>query len=251
MKLKTGITGLEEMLNGGVYPVSSTSINGPAGSGKTTLCLQFLAGGVQNNEPGLYVTFEQFPEQLYRDAKNFGWDLEKWEKEGKIKVLFTSPEEFVIELETQLGLIDKLVMEKDIKRIVIDPVSYFRFLTRDPNELRKTYYKLINGLKRAGLTSFLACETTHFFGNSGEIDEELAFVVDNIIILRYVEIESTIQHAIAIVKSRGSQRAKDIRQYDISEKGIEISSTFKGREGILTGIPRKSVAEKVAREFEL
>lgn len=251
MKLKTGIAGLDEMLSGGVYAASSTSINGPAGSGKTTLCLQFLASGVKNNEAGLYVTFEQFPEQLYRDAKNFGWDLEKWEKEGKIKVLFTSPEEFVVELEAQLGLIDKLVIENDIKRIVIDPVSYFRFLARDPNELRRTYYNLINGLKRAGLTSFLACETTRFFGNSGEIDEELAFVVDNIIILRYVEIESTIQHAIAVVKSRGSKRAKDIRQYNITEKGIEVTGTFKGQEGILTGIPRKSISEKVAREFEL
>ncbi len=251
MKLKTGINGLDEMFGGGVYECSSTSINGPAGSGKTTLSLQFLASGVQNNEAGLYVTFEQFPEQLYRDAKNFGWDLKKWEEEGKIKVLFTSPEEFVIELENQLGLIDKLVIEKEIKRIVIDPVSYFRFLTRDSNELRRTYYKLINGLKRAGLTSFLACETTRFFGNSGEIDEELAFVVDNIVILRYVEIESTIQHAIAIIKSRGSKRAKDIRQYDITEKGIKVFRTFKGQEGILTGIPRKSIAEKVAREFEL
>lgn len=251
MKLKTGISGLDEMLHGGVYEKSATSINGPAGSGKTTLCLQFLVGGVQNNEAGLYVTFEQFPEQLYRDAKNFGWDLEKWEKEGKVKVLFTSPEEFATELETQLGLIDQLVIEKNIKRIVIDPVSYFRFLVNNTNELRRTYYKLINGLKRAGLTSLLACETTRFFGSSGEIDEELAFVVDNIIILRYVEIESSIQHAIAIVKSRGSQRAKDIRQYDITDKGIVVTSTFKGQEGILTGIPRKSIAEKVAREFEL
>lgn len=249
-KIKTGIAGLDEMLYGGLVPGSASAINGASGTGKTTLGLQFLVTGMNMDEPGLLVSFEQFPEQIYRDAKNFGWDLQDYQKKGLLRVLFTSPPIFLDELEREKGIIDNFAFEGG-RRVFIDPITYFRYEGESPAFLRKTYNLMTNGLKRAKLTSLLTCETSRFFGDSGEIDEELAFVVDNIILLRYVEIESRIHTAILVLKSRGSKRVKDIRRYDINDRGIEVEKVFTGREGILTGTPRRSFTEKILKEFEL
>lgn len=249
-KLKTGVAGLDEMFYGGVYKASVTSINGPAGCGKTTLMLHFLVQGAKQKQPGILVSFEQFPEQTYRDALSFGWNLKKFEEKNLLKIVFTSPDVFIEEMESQMGLIDELALKMKAERIGVDPVNYFKFSAENPAKLRHLYNRMVNAFKRRGLTSFLTCETSTFFGNQGEIDAELAFVVDNIIILRYVEIASRIRNAIAVVKARGSKRDKEIREYDITEKGIKIAAKFKDQEGILTGIPR-TVAERIAKEFEL
>ncbi len=250
-KVTTGIKELDKMLYDGVYEQSVTALNGASGTGKTTFGMQFIVGGIKKNEPGIIVSFEQFPEQLYRDASSFKWDFRKYEKEGKLKIVFTSPEVFQAELEKEKGLIDQYTLEIGAKRILIDPVTYFRYLAQDNGSLRITYNRLVNGIKRCGLTGFLTCELGQFYGDSGQIDEELAFVVDNIILLRYVEIESRIYTALTILKTRGSNRAKDIRRYEITPKGIEIQKIFEGREGLLTGTPRRTFAERLAKEFEL
>jgi circadian clock protein KaiC len=250
-KIKTGVSGLDEMLFGGIYEKSITSINGAAGTGKTTLGLQFIVEGIKSGEPGIVILFEQFPEQIYRDGTNYGWDFKKSEKEGLLKIVFTSPEIFEKELENENGLLDQLTLKEGYKRILVDPVTYFRYLNSSDSSLRKAYNKLANGIKRCSLTGFLTTETAHFFGESGEIDEELAFVVDNIILLRYVEIESKILNAITALKTRGSNRIREIKEYMVTDKGFVVTDTFKNREGILTGTPRKTWTDSVAKDFEL
>lgn len=110
-RLFTGIPGLDEMTHGGLYEKSATLVTGAPGTGKTTLGMQFIAAGAERREPGIVVTFEHFPETLYGDASNFGWDFKKYEDEGLLKVIFTSPEVFKTELEKEMGLIDKLTAE--------------------------------------------------------------------------------------------------------------------------------------------
>src|SRR6266481_7515478 len=91
-RIRTGIQELDEMLHGGFMPGDAVMIAGSAGTGKTTLALQYLVNGVKHGEPGIYVTFEELPDQIYRDAKNFGWDLRKMEEEDKFRVVCTSPD---------------------------------------------------------------------------------------------------------------------------------------------------------------
>jgi len=92
-RIKTGIRGLDEMLQGGFLEGDAVMVAGPAGSGKTTLALQYVVNGVtQFGHNGIYVTFEQLPDQIYRDAKNFGWDLRKMEEEDKLRLVCTSPQ---------------------------------------------------------------------------------------------------------------------------------------------------------------
>ncbi len=92
-RVKTGIPGLDEMLHGGLLPQTATLVEGAPGTGKTTLGMQFIYYGiVEYNEPGIILTFEQFPSQFYRDAANFGWDFRRLEEEGKLRIIMSSPE---------------------------------------------------------------------------------------------------------------------------------------------------------------
>jgi circadian clock protein KaiC len=135
-------------------------------------------------------------------------------------------------------MIETYVQEMGVRRVVVDSMTHFSRLSQDPVELRSLEFAFINALKRQNLTSILTRESPALLGESTE-DAHLSFVVDSYTILRYVEIESAIRKALLILKMRGSDHAKDIRQYDITGNGIEVQSKFEGREGILSGSPRR------------
>lgn len=244
-RVKTGIAGLDEMLGGGFLRETANLVEGAPGTGKTTLAMQFIYQGIlHDNEPGLIITFEEFPQQYYHDAAAFGWDFIDLEKRGLLKVVMTSPEVSRLDLESVGGMIESHVTEMGVRRVVVDSVTHFARLTQDPVELRSLEYSFINALKRQGLTSLLTRESTALLGESTE-DTSLSFVVDSYLILRYVEIESTIRKALLVLKMRGSDHARDIRQYEITQNGIEVQSKFEGREGILSGSPRRMAASFV------
>jgi circadian clock protein KaiC len=237
-RVKTYIPGLDDMLHGGYLPQTANLVEGPPGTGKSTIGMQFIYNGILHNEPGLIVTFEEFPQQYYRDAEGFGWDFRKLEREGKLRVIMTSPEVSRSDLESVGGTIETLAREMGARRILVDSVSHFDQLTTDTIELRAIVYGFVNALKREGLTSILTRESRALLGGDDE-EDDIAFVVDSYVLLRYVEIESAIHRALLALKLRGSDHAKDIRQFEITSKGIEIMSKFEGQEGILSGSPRR------------
>jgi circadian clock protein KaiC len=136
------------------------------------------------------------------------------------------------------GTLETLAREMGARRVLVDSISHFDQLTDDPVELRSVVYGFINALKREGLTSVLTRESPVLLGGD-EGDDAIAFVVDTYILLRYVELESAIRRALLVLKLRGSDHAKDIRQYEITGQGIEIMSKFEGQEGIMSGSPRR------------
>lgn len=242
-RAKTGIAGLDEMLAGGLMEGSAVLVKGAPGTGKTTLGLQFLYHGVtQENETGLLVTFEEFPYSLHRDAHSLGWDLKELEEARKLKIIFTSPRVFLASLESPTSPLNRAIMEWDIRRVVLDSVTHFTRLTTDSAELRNIYNKVVNGLKREGTTSILTSEGVTV-GLDPHEKGRLSFVVDTIILLRYVEIESAMQRALLVLKTRGSNHAKDIRRFEIGKGGIRITGRFEGQESLLTGSPRRVPTE--------
>lgn len=239
-RIKTGVEGLDGMLGGGFLPQTANLVEGAPGTGKTTLGMQFIYNGiVYNNEPGLILTFEEFPQQYYRDAASFGWNFKKLEQENKLRVIMTSPEVTKTDLEQVGGRIERFSQEIGAKRILVDSLSHFERLTSDAVELRGIVYSFINALKREGLTSLLTRESTALLGESMSPNDDVAFVVDSYILLRYVEIESVIRKALLVLKLRGSNHAKDIRQFAIARYGIDVQEKFEGQEGIMTGSPRR------------
>lgn len=238
-RVPTGIKGLDEMLSGGFLQGSAVLVRGAPGTGKTSLALQYLVhGATMFNEPGLLVSFEEFPQSLHRDANSLGWDLASLERAGKLHLLFTSPQVLLTSLQTPTSPLNRLLLENDIRRVAVDSVSHFRRLTDDSQELRKNFNALVNAFKREGLTSILIGEESRADYARDERGR-LSFVVDVIVLLRYIEIDSTIQRGLVVLKMRGSDHIKEIRRYEIQHGGIEIIGVFEGREAILSGTPYK------------
>lgn len=236
-RIHTGVPGLDKMLGGGFLPSSVVLVRGAPGTGKTSLSLQFLIhGAVEEDEPGLLITFEEFPSSLYRDAQSLGWDLEELERQGKLHLMFTSPEVFLAGLEMPGSPLDRVLQEANVRRLVLDSATHFNRLTSDKQDLRDIYTRVANGLRREGVTSILLGEERN--SELRRTDKGgLSFIVDGIILMRYVEIESAIQRAILVLKLRGSDHQKEIRRYEIREGGLVVTDVFEGREGLLTGTP--------------
>jgi circadian clock protein KaiC len=234
-RIQTGIAGLDEMLTGGFMPKSANLVWGAPGCGKTTLGLEFLYRGALQGSRGLWISFEEFPRLLYRDAAGLGWDLESLEQENKLQLAFTSPKVFLRNLEADDNLLDRFQPE----RVVVDSISHFRRITQNPHELRQVFRQVVNRLKRAGTTSLLIGESSQ--ADFCRVDEgQISFLVDSIITLNYVEIDSEIRRALAVLKMRGSDHAREIRRFEIQTGGITVLEQFHSRDGILSGISRRT-----------
>lgn len=248
-RIKTGIAGLDRMLGGGFLPRTANLIEGAPGTGKTTLGMQYIYNGIVNyGEPGIILTFEEFPQQYYRDAATFGWDFKRLERENKLRIIMSSPEVTKADLENIGGRIESLAQEIGAQRIMVDSLSHFERLSRDPVKLRAIVYSFVNALKREGMTSLLTRESPALLGEAESVDEDVAFIADSYVLLRYVEIDSAIHKALLVLKLRGSDHAKDIRQFSIAEQGLRVQDKFVGREGIMSGSPR-SMADAFREAF--
>jgi circadian clock protein KaiC len=249
-RVTTGVTGLDDMLHGGLLRGSAILVEGAPGTGKSTLGMQYIYQGAKNeNEPGLILTFEMFPRQYYRDASNFGWDLQALEAANKLRVVMSSPEVARNDLKAVSGQIESMAYQIKAQRVLVDSLSHFERLTDDPVEFRQMIFEFINGLKRMGLTAVLTRENAALLGETTDLEEDLAFVVDGYVMLRYVELSSAVRRALLILKLRGSDHAKDIRQYEITSKGLEVRAKFEGQQGIMSGSPVSTAAEAFVQAF--
>jgi circadian clock protein KaiC len=225
------------MLHGGIIQGSAVLVHGSPGTGKTTLGMQFLHTGiVEENEPGILITFEEFPHLLLREGQSHNWDLRALEEANKLRIIFTSPRILLSSIQAPSSPLNRTIMEWGVRRIVLDSISHYTRITRDPIELREIHGTLINGLKREGLTSILTSEAS-FAGLHPERDR-LAYMVDAILMMRFVEVDSALQRALLILKMRGGLHAQGIHRFEIREEGIVVTGKFEGLQGLLTGVPR-------------
>jgi len=245
-----GIKGLDDMIFGGLLPGTANLIEGAPGTGKTTMAMEFIYNGItQFDEPGLIITFEEFPQQYYHDAMQFGWDFKKLEAKGLLKIVFSDPETTLKELDSVDGTFISIIEKMKIKRVVVDSVTHLESLSLDEFHLRDIERKFINALKRENVTSVLLRENDSLMGQMGQVTSKIPFIVDSYFLLRYVEIDSTIQKAFLILKMRGSDHQKDIRCFRIGAKGIEVEAKFSGREGIMSGISHHSPQDAFVNVF--
>ena len=249
-RLPTGIAGLDEMLHGGFLPQTANLVEGATGTGKTTLGMQFIQHGIAaRGEPGIILTFEAFPEHYYRDASAFGWDFPAHEARDCLRVIMSSPEVTRADLQQINGRLERVADQIGARRVLVDSLSHFDRLSADPVELRRITYEFINGLKRLGLTAVLTRENAALLGETPDSEEELAFVADSVIMLRYVEIQCTVHRALVVLKLRGSDHHKDIRQYAITGHGLEVRQRFEGTQGLMSGTATMTHAEAFVAAF--
>jgi circadian clock protein KaiC len=217
MILKSGIIGFDELLFGGFIKNSSILVEGVPGAGKTTFGIQFIYEGiVKFNEPGIVITFEELPEQLYRDAANYGWDLRKLEEQNMLRIICTSPE---VILDNAFGFLESIVKEIGAKRLLLDSVTQFNMELTSISDLRRSIYSLCNGLKRMGLTSLLIKEVEDYTAFKASFEE---FLVDTVIRLYFEESFRSRRRYIEILKSRGQDFVSGKYPFKLGDKGLEI-----------------------------
>jgi len=219
-KLATGVSGLDQMMEGGVPAGSSTLIAGGTGTGKTTLSLHFLMEGAKREEPGLLVSFQEPPDQLKMIAKCFSWDIEKEIAEKKLFIFYTSPVE--LDLDQHAFLVKEKIEEMGIKRVVVDSLMDIELAAFSDVHFRDHIYSLVNFFKSQGVTSVLTNELTEVFGGARFSDYGISFIVDNLILLGYKKEESSIKREITLLKMRGSGHKRGVNEFEITNEGVVI-----------------------------
>ncbi|MGH9328037.1 MAG: ATPase domain-containing protein [Terriglobia bacterium] len=220
--VKTGIAGLDDILEGGIPRGNVILMEGTIGVGKTTLGLEFVyRGAAEFGEPGIVVLFEVSPDKVVRDARAFGWDLQELEKRNRLKIVFTTREVLRQELQQADSVLLEEAAKMGARRIFIDGVS--RMLGSNGSaESRSAFHVLTEGLLRENLTAVLAAEASTLNGHSGNALPEES-IADTVIRLAMNDDYRAVTRSIEIVKSRGQNYQMGRHSFRIvAGQGIQV-----------------------------
>lgn len=234
-RMATGVYGLDEMLDGGIPNRSSTVLEGGTGTGKTTLALAFLVEGARRGEPGLFFTMDETAEQLVEMAASRGWEVEQLSKQGLLEIVYTSPLDLVG--DAVLHKARELIERLGVKRVVIDSLTALGLSIAAEGRSQELAYALVKTFRAMGVTAVMTSETPQLLGTAELTAQGLSAIADNILMLRYVEIESRLSRAISVLKVRGSSHGQELRELRITAEKVEVGEPFLQYRGVLSGLP--------------
>ncbi len=239
-RVRTGIPGLDGLMDGGIPKGYSVLVTGPSGSGKTVLSNRFIVEGASRGEHGVVAVFEKRPND-YLQTTPHGEEFERLVREKKLEVLYLRPLDLSID-ETLLEL-RHAVQRLGAKRAVIDSLSGLE-LALAPTfraDFRESIYRMMGALTGLGVTVMATVELADSYVDLRFSPQGIAFLTDAIIIQRYIEIDGQLRRAMAVAKLRASQHSKDLHEYEIGpDGGIVLGQVLKGYQGLLTGSPARS-----------
>ncbi|MFX0086369.1 MAG: ATPase domain-containing protein [Candidatus Hodarchaeota archaeon] len=230
---KTGLPGLDKILGGGIPRGWTSILSGSPGAGKTCLSVGFLIEGMkQFDEPGVFCSFNESKRELYMTQKSFGYDLEKYESQGKLKFLDFSYgralgqgelalQQFKLDLPGLTKKLKESINVIDAKRMVIDPLTIISLLFDDIREVRYNFLRFFDVIRRFGVTSLAVVEK----GLTPFSVEE--FLASGIIRLYNERVGAKRQRGIEIVKMRGINHKRGVFPLSITDKGIIITPDVK------------------------
>ena len=218
----TGIPNLDAMLGGGLVTASATMLLGFAGSGKTMLATHFLDAGAKLGERGLYFGFYEAPRRLVDSAEQVGLAFETHVSEGLIDVKWQPPLKYGLDALAERLLTN--VKQRHVTRVVIDGIDGLRQSAYHPERTIRFVAALCNELRAEGATLILTEETQKIFGPEVEVRiEGISALVDNILLLEYLDVGSELKRLVSIVKQRGSGYETTIRELCITPRGIALA----------------------------
>ncbi|MFH0836204.1 MAG: ATPase domain-containing protein [Candidatus Micrarchaeota archaeon] len=240
-RAKTGIFGLDELIEGGFPRGRTILLSGSCGTGKSIFGMQFIYKGVtEHEEPGVFVSFDELPLKIREDMSRFGWNLKELEKNDLMTIVDASSaragspseEEHALlpgQLDFDKVLIDILGIARRIgaRRLVLDSIPAMGLQFETENEIRKTILKLSYVLSRSGLTTLLTSEIPEqSLGSGGNLEfskygvEE--YIADGVILLNFLGIGSQVNRTMYVRKMRGTKHSTEIHPMEITEKGIVV-----------------------------
>lgn len=228
-KIATGIPGFDIVAEGGLPRARATLVAGTAGSGKTVFATHFLAAGILHfGEGAVLVTFEDAPADIRRNMLGFGWDIPKWEQEGRWAFVDVSPEPTdqpavvgSYDLGGLLSRIEHAVRKTNAKRVVLDSLNALFVQFPDRALMRGELFRITSALKQMGVTLLFTAERTEDYGPVTEFGIE-EFVADNVIILRNILADERRRRTLEILKFRGAPHERGETPFTVMESGIII-----------------------------
>jgi len=221
-RVPTGIPGFDGLIEGGFERNAIVMLAADAGCGKSTFALQYLNNGaIDYGENGLYITFEEDKENIFKHMKKFGMDLEKLEVAGKLKILAYPPNE-VEKFINESGVIADIIEEHEIKRVVIDSATSLILLQENEYKRRETFLKTMKLLRSWGCTTLLTSESK--LNRSGDVKARFGveYLADGFIAIHTVRKKDVRDIAIEVVKMRGVNHVKKMSPMKITDKGIVV-----------------------------
>src|SRR5579863_1748466 len=217
---KFGIPELDKMLAGGIYPGTAVMIAGSTGSGKSLLGLQFLLEGIREGENGLIVNLEETAEQIVRNAEVLGFDLSPLIDQNRLKIVTIDPAE--LDLNQHVGLVIDRARAISAQRVLIDSVSAYEAVAQNPLQYKDALFALVSYFKRRGVSSLFTSEIPELVETPRITSQMTSMLVDTLLLLRYVQIENKVGKVLLVLKSRGSDHSKELREYVIEQGGIRL-----------------------------
>jgi circadian clock protein KaiC len=250
-RISIGIPDLDKMLDGGVLEGDSLLVAGPSGTGKSAIATQFIAEGLKNGEPGIMAIFEERPKGYTQRAMSFGLKFKAAQQKGLLETLYLRPLDLSVD-ETMQEILDA-IKRIGATRLVIDSLVAFE-MALAPSfraDFRESLYRMIGALTGSGVTILSTVEIEDTFTGFPFSHYAISFLTDDIIRLRYVEIDGQLRKVVVVVKMRGSNHSKDIREYVITDKGVVVIHPRRtDYNGLTTGIPTMT-GPRAAQETEV
>ena len=237
-RLSMGIPALDEMLGGGIPEGDSVLISGSSGTGKSLLSSQFIAAGLRAGETGIVAVFEERPEEYAQRAQSFGLNLDASLQDGRLQMIYLRPLDLSVD-ETMQEILD-VIRKTGATRLVIDSLAGFEMALAPGfrTDFRGSLYRMIYALTGHGVTVLSTLEMEESFTELLFSTFSISFLNDDIIRLRYVEIEGRLRKILTVLKMRGGAHSHDIREYEIASGGIVIGDRLTNYDRLITGIPK-------------
>lgn len=241
-RISSGVERLDTMLGGkGFYRASSILVSGTAGTGKSTIAAHFVDAACRRGERALFFAFEESQEQIIRNMRSIGVDLEKYVKQGCLHFQNSRPSNFG--LEVHLALIHKAITEHEPSIVVVDPITNFLAIG-DEADTKSMLTRLIDFLKLRQITAMFTSLTG---SNATAEDSEVGVssLMDTWLLVKNIESNGERNRGLYILKARGIAHSNQVREFRLTEHGIELIDAYVGPEGVLMGTAR---AAQTARE---
>ncbi|HEY7954005.1 MAG TPA: circadian clock protein KaiC [Polyangia bacterium] len=242
-----GVQALDEMLGvKGMYRGTSALVSGAAGTGKTSLASSFVDASCRRGERCLFLAYEESPQQLVRNMRSIGIDLQRWIDKGLLQIQAARPSSHGLEMH--LVSLHKAITTFQPRALVMDPISSLAG-AGTLEEAQAMLIRTIDFLKQKGVTALYTSLTT---GDRAIATSEVGIssLIDTWILLRQTELNGERNRTLFVLKSRGMSHSNQVREFILNEHGIGLRDAYLGPEGVLTGSARLA-QEARDREREL
>jgi len=252
-RISTGVHRLDTMLSGkGYYRGTTILVSGSAGTGKTSLAAHFIDAACRRGERSLFFIMEESQNQLMRNMRSIGIDLEPWVKKGML--LFHATRPTLYGLENHLAATIKMVNKFNPSVVVLDPINSF-VIGKNTLEVNTMLVRLVDFLKMKRITALFTSNTSDS-NNTDSSDVYVSSLIDTWMLLLYIEKGGERNRGLEVLKSRGMAHSNQVREFKLTDGGIELLDVCLGPEGVLTGSARLSQesrdnAEKLFRQQEI